>query len=111
MDDGLSVQRRGPRENGGELVAAEASDHVARTQPGLDQRGNPDEDPVADGMSAAVVDVLEAVEIEHDDGAGTTIAYALLHDPVDLAFQMAPVREVGQRVVRGQVFQFATRSA
>ena len=50
----------------GELVAAEAGDGVARAQGLLDPGGDGREQLVAGGMTEAVVDELELVEVEEE---------------------------------------------
>ena len=55
-------------EDGGELVAAEAAQQVVVAHGGGQAGGNVDEERVADGMSVPVVDDLESVEIDHQQG-------------------------------------------
>ncbi len=52
----------------GELVAAEARDGVARAQRLLEARRDRGEQLVAGGVPEAVVDELELVEVEEEDG-------------------------------------------
>ena len=52
----------------GELVAAEARHgRLLRARP-LEPLGDLEQEPVTDGVAQRVVDVLEAVEVEEDDG-------------------------------------------
>ena len=58
----------------GELVAAEPRQGVARPQVRLEARGDGDQELVADQVAQAVVDQLEAVEVDEEDrvAAGPT---------------------------------------
>ena len=52
-----------------ELVAAEAGDGVVGAGGAAEPLGHRLQEQVADGVAEAVVDVLEAVEVEEEDGA------------------------------------------
>ena len=111
VQDALGVIGRRARQHGGELVATEATDEVTRTQRPGEQVRDLDEQAVARRMPAAVVDVLEAVEVEHGHGSGEARAGALRDDPVDLDLEEPAVREVGQRIVTGEVLQLVAGAA
>ena len=51
-----------------ELVAAEAGDRVAGPEAALEPLADRDEERVADGVAEALVDDLEPVEVEQDQG-------------------------------------------
>ena len=102
---GLGVIGRDPGQHSGELVAAQPPDDVVRAQPGGEQARNLDQYLVTGGVAAAVVDVLEAVQVEHDDGARPAGVEAGPDGPVDLVLQVPTVRQAGERVVGGQVHQ------
>ena len=82
MRSGVARQSRMPRRHhrrlvharGGhaehELVPAEAPEDVVRAQEGLDPLGGDPEDLVAHGVAVGVVDVLEVVEVDHQDAVG-----------------------------------------
>ena len=69
-----------------ELVAAEPGDGVAGTDHAFERAGDRDEELVARVVAEAVVDVLEAVEVEERDADGRLRALAArdrLAEPVD----------------------------
>ena len=88
-----------PGQHDRELVAAHAGDDVAgpdaAAQPGRDR----DEQVVADVVAVAVVHVLEPVEVEEQHRDEVAGAAAAAH-PFELLGEAAPVRQLGERVVR-----------
>ena len=64
---GLGEQHR-------ELVAAEAGEHVGLAQAAAQQLGDAAQELVAGAVAERVVDVLEVVEVEHQDGAAGAVA-------------------------------------
>ena len=96
-----------------ELVAAEAGDGVAGTDRAVEPLGDGLQELVADGVSERVVDQLEAVEVEEEDGcaalrpAAARAAQRLL-EPVE---EQRAVREAGQRVVQRAVAEALDRAA
>ena len=96
-----------------ELVTAQTRDHVGGAQPLPQHVSRPVEDRVADGVAVAVVDVLEVVEVDHQQRRWTAVVDSVVR--VDLAFELAlevtPVRHPGERVGRGQVLAVAARAA
>ena len=60
-----------------ELVATEAGDRVTPSHDGAQAIGNHDEDLVPLGMAPAVVDELEAIQIQEDDGDETPVAFGV----------------------------------
>ena len=82
-----------------ELVAFDAGERVLGTNELAQPLGGRHQQLIADGMPEAVVDDLEAVDVEvdhADDGRCTREARERLVDAID---QETPVREPGQRVV------------
>ena len=88
----------------GELVAAEASHGVLRAQRALDARGHLAEDLVAGAVAEAVVDPLEAVDVEEVDGGGVTAAAAIdrVCEPVT---EEGAVGQSGERVVEREALE------
>ena len=89
----------------GELVAAEPGDRVAAAQaPG--QRARDGADQLVAGLVAErVVDVLEAVDVDHEQGAGAHAAARGGDLELELLQEPAAVEQVGERVVIGEVLQ------
>ena len=88
-----------------ELVAAEAGDGVARAQVGAQPRRHRPQQLVAGVVAEAVVDQLEAVEVEEEDPdrrAGAVRASQRVAERVDEA---EPVGQAGERVVEDAVAQ------
>ncbi len=91
--------RLGGRHQDEELLAAAADRHVGPAQDVAEQRGDADEDAVADVMAEAVVDRLEAVEI--DDGETQRAAFALGREMLEPPREVAAVVETRQPVALG----------
>ena len=87
-----------------ELVTAEPGDRVTRAQRLLQPSRHRDEQVVADGVAEAVVDELEAVEIEqkHDRPVRDRTTSERVLDPVG---EQRAVRQSGQAVVESLVSQ------
>ena len=91
------------RQHNRELLAAKASEYVPATQLCRNLTGELLEHPVARRMSVVVVDALEMVEIEHQQGAGNALAREAGHSRAAL-FHERPARErAGERIVAGGV--------
>ena len=90
----------------GELVAAEASHGVLGTDCALDARGHLAEDLVAGTVAEAVVDPLEAVDVEEVDGRGVTAAAAIdrVREPVT---EEGAVGQTGEGVVERQALELS----
>ena len=73
----------------GELVAAEARQHVGFAKRGLQALADLDQQFIAGGMAERVVDGLEAVEIEHHDGDGAAAALQPLARFIELRVELA----------------------
>lgn len=69
------------------------------------------ENLIPHGMTAAVVDVLESVEIQHHHGAASARGQAIGDEAFHLIFDVAAIGQGGERVVGGQVFQVAAGAA
>ena len=94
-----------PAQQAGELVAAEPGDRVAAAQaPGERARDGADQ-LVAGLVAERVVDVLEAVDVEHEHGAGAHPAARGGDLELELLDEAAAVEQVGERVVVGEVLE------
>ena len=87
-----------------ELVAAEAGHGVLRAQRALDARGHLAEDLVAGGVAEAVVDALEAIDVEEVDGSGV-VAAAAIDRVLQPVAEEGAVGQPGERVVERQALQ------
>ena len=84
-----------------ELVATETADDVATACRGLQAVGNDLQQAVADGVTEAVVDDLEIVEVAEHHGHSLAVADGVGQQMEELL----AVRQPGQRVVAGVVGQ------
>ena len=80
-----------------ELVPAEPGDHVVRPDRGDQPLGQPDQQPVAGLVPERVVDGLEPIQVEQQQGQPAAAAGHPL-GPGHLGRQQGPVAEPGQRV-------------
>ena len=87
----------------GELVAAEPGHGVAGPHAGVQALGHLDEQPVPGGVAEAVVDLLEAVQVEEQHRHRGRLALGPLEGVVDPVLEQGPVGQRGQRVVEGLV--------
>ena len=93
-----------------ELVPAEPSDGVHRTQQRAEPLSERGQQPVADGVAAGVVDLLEVVEVEeHDPQLGPGAPGALERDPEPIEEQ-GTVGQAGELVVEGLVREVRLRA-
>jgi len=94
-----------------ELVAAGSGDRVGVAQAGAEPHRHRLEQPVADHVDEPVVDVLEVVEVQHEQGA----ARPVVGDPALVLAQCllegAAVQQPGERIVVGEVVQLGGRLA
>ncbi len=106
LRDELGVfERRHLGQDHGELVAAQASDGVLLADDRAKPFGDLLQQQIADGVSQAVVDHLEAIEVDVEDGEPPAIARGAgdrLTEPIE---EQLPVRQPGQRVVVREVRQ------
>ena len=86
-----------------ELVAAEAGDGVARPHERAQALGRLDEQLVADLVAQAVVDDLEAVEVEEQHRAGQLAPFDAGQRPRQAIEEELAVGQSGHRVVGGLV--------
>ena len=96
--------RRGARlEQHGELVAAEARGGVAGGEPLRQPAGADAQELVARGVAERVVDLLEVVQVEEEDGEALLRGGARVERVLEAVDEQRAVREVGQRVVERAV--------
>ena len=86
-----------------ELVTAEPGDHVGRPGGARQAAGDLDEELVAHLVTERVVDLLEAVEIDHDHRTAALVVGEARRQG-DL--EAEPVRQAGQRIVLGLRLEF-----
>ena len=93
-------------EHDGELVSAQARDHVARPERGDQAPGDADEKLVPGLVAQAVVDELEVVEVEVEHREPVArLAPGALQRAGDAFGEEGPVGEVGQSVVQRGALQ------
>jgi hypothetical protein len=86
-----------------ELIAAQPAQHVAAAQAGGQALAHFNEELVSDLVPVAVVDRLEAIEINEGQHDPLLRAPGQREQSLQLGQHMAPVRQVGQRVVIGRM--------
>ena len=101
--DGAAVDQRvaDARDHDRELVAAEARDGVLGAHAAAQALGDGDEQRVADAVAERVVDGLEVVDVDEQDGGLAVVGELLAH----ALHEQRAVREVGERVVVGLVVE------
>ena len=103
--DGLRLGAAALGQQHGELVPAQARQHVGVAQPPAQGVRDVHDQLVADAVPERVVDRLEVVEVEHDRGAARAVALDLGDVALQLALERAAVEQPGERVVVGQMAQ------
>ena len=93
-----------------ELVAAEPADLALARRSRGEPLGDLLEQRVADRMAERVVDVLEAVEIDQEQGAAAGRAALVLQRLVERAPHQHAVGQAGQRIVFGEAVDLLARS-
>ncbi|HJU38097.1 MAG TPA: PAS domain S-box protein, partial [Tahibacter sp.] len=106
-DLGRGRVARGRRQHG-EFVAAVAREHAAVAEARREAFGDGDQQAVAGGMAEAVVDELEAVEIEKQHRVVEPSERLRALEPLrHQAVEQLAVRQLGQRIVRRGAFELA----
>ena len=82
-----------------ELIPAEARPHVAGSQRGTEPVGHADQHPVTGLVAQAVVDDLEAVEVEEQDRHGGPMTGRPRQGLVELLDEQNPVGQPGEGIV------------
>ena len=91
------------REDDRELVAAEAGEEVGRAEGLAHGAAELGEDDVADGVPEAVVDLLEIVDIEHEQRERQRVDAGALDLLRQLTAEVALVPDAGEVVGVGEV--------
>ena len=95
--------RVGAGQDQGELLAAGACRGVAVADRAAKLRADPLEHPIAEWMPVALIDRLEIVEVEGDEGEGLLFQRGLVQLATQDLLEPAVVGELGQRVGLGEV--------
>jgi hypothetical protein len=98
---GLGLGLVGGREDDRELVATDPGRGVGRSKAGPQPVGHLDQNVVAGGVAQVVVDLLEAVQVEHGDGEVLASASRIGHGLGETVVGQGPVGEPGERIVEG----------
>jgi hypothetical protein len=104
LRDPERVLLRAVLEQDAELIAAEARQGIALAQGPLEHGRELAQERIARHMAAGVVDELELVEVEIEQGVGVSCVGAREH-PFQAALQLGPVDEAGERVMGGLIAQ------
>ena len=89
--------------NDGELVPAEPGDEIAGTDERRDDAGSLHEHVVSDGVAEGVVDALEPVEIDEEQGGPRSLVIAVGDGLGQPAVELQPVGEFREVIVLGVV--------
>lgn len=104
LDDLFGLVDRGLREGDDEFVAAVAEGEVGLAEGDADAVGEALEEVVAGGVAVDVVDLFEAVEIDHHEGEGEAMAFGEGDFALHEAFHGAAVVEAGEAVGHALLF-------
>ena len=104
LGDALSIVRIDTADENGELVATEPGGKVDRADRGRDPTGDRDQELVAGLVPEHVVDDLEVVEVEEQDG-NRRVLIGLGQRLADLLREQRPVGQTRERVVVGAMAQ------
>jgi hypothetical protein len=83
-----------------ELVAAEAGGHLVAADGRAQALGDRQQEAVAGVVAEAVVDDLEAVEVDEQDGDAAAASAGPVERALQAVHQQQPAREAGQRVAQ-----------
>ena len=87
--------------NRDELISAEARERIFFAHRRLHAMGDGGQEFVADGVSVAVVDGLEVVEVETDNGEDAAAAHGLRHGVMKAVAEEHAIGQSGEQVVPG----------
>ena len=88
-----------------ELIATQTPENVGLPQPGPQDVRDAAQRRVTDGMAIGVVDVLEVIDVEKQQGRRALEAASERDRPRELGVERAAVEQPGQRVVRREMPQ------
>ena len=97
----VSARHRGVREDDRELLAAVAARDVAGTERVREEVADALEDEVAEGMAEVVVELLEVIEVDHDERDRAPAARAAGDLRGETLVEVGAVAEPGERVDLG----------
>ena len=103
LGDLVGGVRIGPRQDQGEFLAARAGRGVAIAHRVAKLGTHALEHPVAEGMPMALIDRLEVVEVEGDQGDSLPLQCGPLQLAAQDLLEPSVVRELGERVGLGEV--------
>jgi hypothetical protein len=89
-----------------EFVAAEPRHHVGLPQRRFEAAGGLPEQRVTGGMAERIIDVLEPVDVEHEDGEGLVPLAQPRLGLLELLHEAGAVGDAGQQVVMGHERDF-----
>ena len=98
--DALGLGRA--RKQDAEFLAAEPGKHVRRAQQGPDGPADPLQHLVAHGMAKSVVDMLEMIDVERDDGCLRGFAHALVERGHRAVHEGPTSQHAGQEIAMGK---------
>ncbi len=88
-----------------EFVAAQAAQAVARPQNLPQALGDLDQQEIAGVMAEAVIDLLEAVQVEQQQGSRGLAQAAAAQHLLEMLTEQGAIAEASQRIVIGQLLQ------
>jgi hypothetical protein len=98
-DDACRRPGRGTEEHH-ELLAPVAARDVVLAERSVDELRNVAEDAVAVLVAVGVVDQLEVVDIDDDDGKWPLVALRVCGLLAESALEVTPIEQTGERIVR-----------
>ena len=98
------------REHHGELLASGARNDVHQTGPLLEQARQAEQDLIAGRNTVALVDLVEAVEIDHDHAHRPTVRSRALELALDGLMQRNTIRKPGESICSGRIGQPAEQA-
>ncbi|MNP08636.1 hypothetical protein D3C76_1007130 [compost metagenome] len=94
-----------------ELVSPQAADRVALLEAFQEAFGGLLQQQVAHGVTQAVVDHLEAIDVQHQHRHWATTDASLFDAQLQAVVEQHAIGQTGDGVVMGQAFQLDTRQA
>ena len=98
-------------QNHHELIAPQAGDGVGLAHAGFQAAGDVLQEQIAGGMAEAVVDVLEVVDVDVEQGHAAVFALAAGQGGPEAVVEEATVGQAGEFVVLGGAQQFGLELA
>ena len=101
----LGPVRRRLRKEQRELVASEPRQDIGLPRALFQQPGNALQEIVAGLVAETIVDVLEMIQIDDEDGSGGPVPRRSLDLPTQFPFKPPSVVKTGQEVVIGEILE------